>query len=135
VIVSFAGVSQVDDLAFGAEGRSFAPVGGDDRAVGDDVRQAVVLGPFQRVTQVRGLGGGHVDHLIPVPVGGGPGSPMVAGHASGLVRSRNQRRPSTACRKQVNVQLPFGVSRPAPLGGQQPGGELRSALGTSSVAR
>ena len=74
---------------------------------GEEVRQAVVLGPFQRVTQVQGLGGGHVDHLIPVPVGGGPGYPMVAGQRVGAG--------AVAELAQAQHRLPKAGQRPAPL--------------------
>src|SRR6266480_1351742 len=50
--VRLAGVPQVDDLAFDADGWLFAPVGGDDLPVQDHMGQALVLGPLQRLVQV-----------------------------------------------------------------------------------
>jgi hypothetical protein len=50
--------------------------------------------------QIRGLGGEHRDDLVQIPVGGGPRDAVIAGHRISVVRSRNHRRPSTACQKQ-----------------------------------
>src|SRR6266513_2563808 len=52
--VRLPGVPQVDDLAFHADGGFFAPVGWDDLAVQDHVREPLVFGAFQRLVQVSG---------------------------------------------------------------------------------
>ena len=69
VHMGLAGVPGVDDLALHAESRLAAPVGPDDHAVQDDVRQPVLVRPLQRLMQVRGLSGERVEDLVPVPVG------------------------------------------------------------------
>jgi hypothetical protein len=77
--VGLAGVPQVDDLAFYADGWFFAPVGGDDLAVQDDVGEFLVFGAFQGLVQVRGLAGEDLDDLVQVPAGGGPGDAVITG--------------------------------------------------------
>jgi hypothetical protein len=46
------------------------------------VRQPVLVRPLQRLVQVRGLFGEHVDDLVPVAVRRGAGYAVVAGSAS-----------------------------------------------------
>ena len=60
--------------------------------------------------------------------------PLSRASASGVARSRNHRRPSTASQKQVSARCP-GCAAAAPLGPQQLRGELHQFPGTSSVAR
>jgi len=52
--VRLARIPQVDDLALDADGRLFAPVAGDDRAIQDHMREPVVPGAFQRLAQRQG---------------------------------------------------------------------------------
>ena len=61
----------------------FAPVGRDDLAVQDHVREPLVFGSFQRLVQVRSLLGEDGDHLVHIPVGGGPGDAVVTGQRPG----------------------------------------------------
>ena len=127
--VGLAGVPQVDDLAFHADGLLPAPVGGDDLAVQDHVREALVPGPFQRLAQLRGLFGEHRDDLVQVAVGGGPGDAVVAGQRIG--------GGAVAEPAQPQHRLPEAGQRPAaprgaaaaPLGQQQLRGELRQFPG------
>jgi hypothetical protein len=74
-----ARIPQVDDLALDADGGLFAPVAGDDLSVQDHVRELLVPGPLQRLTQVRSLLGQDDDDLIEIAVGGGPRDAMVPG--------------------------------------------------------
>jgi hypothetical protein len=43
------------------------------------MRQALVLGPLQRLMQVRGLFGQHGDDLVEIPVSGGSRDAVVTG--------------------------------------------------------
>jgi hypothetical protein len=127
--VGLAGVPQVDDLAFHANGRLFAPVGRDDLAVQDHVREPLVFGSFQRLVQVRSLLCEDGDHLVHIPVGGGPGDAVVTG----------QRPGAGAVAEPPHTQhgLPKAGQRPAAargaaavtLGQQQFGGELHQFPG------
>jgi len=56
-----ARVARVDGFALDADGLLLAPVGKDDLAVGDDVRESLAFGPFQRLMQVRRLVREHRD--------------------------------------------------------------------------
>jgi hypothetical protein len=108
VRVCLAGVPQVDDLAFDADGRLFAPVAGDDRPVQDHVRGSLLAGPFQRVGQVRGLSGQHGDDLAEVAVGAGPRYPVVTG--------QRIRAGAVAEPPQPQHRLPKAGQRPAAAG-------------------
>jgi hypothetical protein len=135
VTVRFAGVPQVDDLAFHADGGFFAPVAGDDLPVQDHMSEAVVFGPFQCLVQAGGLFGEDRDHFVPVPVGGGPGNAMVAGQC---VRGGAVAEPPQAQHrlpKQVSALLPVGVPRRRPSAHSSFAVNWTSSLGTSSVAR
>ena len=107
--VRLAGVPQVDDLALDADSRLFAPVTRDDLAVQDHVRKALVLGPLQRLAQVRGLLCQHRDDLVQVAVGGGPRDAVVTG----------QRVRGGAIAEPAHTQhrLPKAGQRPAPARG------------------
>jgi hypothetical protein len=128
-VCALAGVPQVDDLAFYADRGLFAPVAGDDLAVQDHVRESLVLGAFQGLAQVRGPFCEDVDDLVPVPVGGGPGDAVITGQGVGAG--------AVAEPPQAQHRLPEAGQRPAalrcataaPLGGQQPGDELRQFPG------
>jgi hypothetical protein len=71
--VGLAGVPQVDDLAFQADRRLFAPVAGHDLPIQDHMRTALPLGPLQRLVQVRSLFGEHGDQLVQVATPSAPG--------------------------------------------------------------
>ncbi len=77
--MGLAGVPQVNDIAFHADGLLLAPVGGDDRTVEDHMRIALGRGPLQRRAQLGGLVCEHRDDLVQVPVGGGPRDAVIAG--------------------------------------------------------
>jgi hypothetical protein len=101
-----------------------AAVGFDDRTIQDHMREPQVPGPFQRLAQLRGLLGEHVDDLVAVAVGGGPGDTVVAGQriAGGAVAEPAQpqhRLPEAGQRPAA----PRGAAA-APLGQQQVRGEL-----------
>ena len=107
----------------------FAPVAGDDLPVQDHMGQALVLGPPQRLVQVRGLAGEYRDHFVHIPVGGGPGDAVVAGQCLGTG--------AVAEPPQAQHRLPEAGQRPAapgcaaaaPLGPQQLRGELHQFPG------
>jgi hypothetical protein len=61
--------------------------------------------------------------------------PWSRASASGIVRSRNQRSPSTACQKQVSARLPSGVPRRRRSASSNRATNQTSSLGTSRVAR
>src|SRR5690242_6395937 len=127
--VRLPGVPQVDDLAFHTDGRLLAPVGRDDLAVQDHVREPLVFGAFQRLAQVRSLLCQDLDDLIHIPVAGGPGDAVVTGQRAraGAVAEPAQRQHG----------LPKAGQRPAAargaaavtLGQQQFGGELHQFPG------
>jgi hypothetical protein len=79
VSVRLAGIPQVDDLAFHADGWLLAPVGGDDLPVQDHVGKTLIPGSLQRLAQLWGLFGQDDDDLVQVLVGGGPRDAMAAG--------------------------------------------------------
>ena len=68
---------------FHAEGRLFAPVAGDDLPVQDHMRKALAPGPLQRFAQVRSLVREHGDHLVHIPVAGGPRDAVIPGQRLG----------------------------------------------------
>jgi len=105
VTVGFAGVPQVDDLAFCADRWFFAPVAGDDLPVQDHMREALARGPLQRFAQVRGLARERGDDLVPVPVSGGPRDAVIAGQRLG---GRPVTEPA-----QAQHRLPKAGQRPA----------------------
>jgi hypothetical protein len=105
--MGLAGIPQVDDLALDTAGGFFAPVAGDDRAVKDHVGEALLPCSLQRLVQVRGLRGEHLDDPVPVPVGRGPGDLVVAG--------QRVRRGAVAEPAQPQHRLPEAGQRPAPL--------------------
>ena len=118
------GVPQVDDLAFDADGRLFAPVAGDDLPVQDHVGKALVPGPLQRLAQFRGLLGEHRNHLVQVAVSGGPRDAVITGQR---VRGGAVAEPAHA-----QHRLPKAGQRPAPARGAAPpallGQQLRDEL-------
>jgi hypothetical protein len=61
--------------------------------------------------------------------------PWSRASASGVVWSRNQRSPSTACQKQVSARLPWGVLRRRRSASSNLAVNWARSLGTSSVAR
>ena len=91
--------------------------------------QAGVSGPLQRLAQVRGLGREHLDDLVQVPVGGGPGDAVITGQRA--------RAGAVAEPAQRQHRLPKAGQRPAarrcaaapPLSGQQLRGELHQFPG------
>jgi hypothetical protein len=107
-----AGIPQVNELAFHANGRLFAPVAGDDLPVQDHMRKALVFGPLQRFAQVRSLSGEHGDHLVQVTVGGGPRDAVIPGQrVSGGVAAEPA---------QTQHGLPKAGQRPAAARGAAP---------------
>jgi hypothetical protein len=118
---------RVDGLAADADGRLPAPVGGDDRAVQDHVREAVLPGPLQRLVQVRGLAGEHRDHLVQVPVGGGPRDRMVTGQR---IRAGPVAEPP-----QAQHRLPEAGQRLAAPGRPAQPALGRQQLGAAGTAR
>jgi hypothetical protein len=74
--------------------------------------QALLLGPFQRLVQIRCLLGEHGDHLVQVPVGGGPRDAMIAGER---VRGGAIAKPP-----QPRYRLPKAGQRPAAAWGTAP---------------
>ena len=88
------------------------------------MREALAVGPLQRLVQVRGLVSEHVDDLVAVAVGGGPGDAVITGQCV--------RRGSVAEPAQAQHRLPKAGQRPAalrcaaaaPLGRQEPRHEL-----------
>jgi hypothetical protein len=105
--VGLAGIPQVDDLALDTAGGFFAPVAGDDLAVQDHMGKALLSRSFQRLAQFWGLRGEHLDDLVPVAVGRGPGDLMVAGQRA--------RRGAVAEPAQPQHRLPEAGQRPAPF--------------------
>jgi hypothetical protein len=121
--MGLAGIPQIDDLAFHAGGRLLAPVGGDDLAVQDHVRQALGRGPFQSLVQVRGLLSQHQDDLVQVPVRGGPRDAMITcqrvGGGAVAEPSQAQHRFPEAGQRPAAAR----GAAPVPLVQQQPGDE------------
>jgi hypothetical protein len=109
--VRLSGVPQVDDLALGAEGRLAAAVGLDDGSVQDHVRQPVLVRPLQRLVQVRGLFGEHVDDLVPVAVSRGAGYAVVAGQRVAGCAVAEPAHAQHRLQEAVRALLPRGVPR------------------------
>jgi hypothetical protein len=97
--------------------------------------KALVPGPFQRLAQIRGLGGEHRDNLLQVPVGGGSRDAMVTG--------QRIRGGAVAEPPQPQHRLPETRQRPAALGVPRRrhsassiwAANQASSLRTSTVAR
>ena len=123
--MGFAGVPQVNGLAADAEGLLPAPVGRDDRAVQDHVRQAFLAGLVQGLAQIGSLTGQDHDHLVEVAVGGSPRDAMVTGQCVGggpvAEPAQPQHRLPEAGQRPAG---PSGVPALPALGCQQPRGEL-----------
>ena len=114
--MSLAGVPQVDGLALGADGFLPAPVGGDDFAVQDHMGQAVVVGPFQRLTQIGGQVRQDGDELLQVAVGGGPRDAMVTGERVGAGAVAEPPQPQYRLAKATQRPAALGCPTPPPLG-------------------
>ena len=127
--VRLAGVPQVDDLAFDADGLLPAPVTGDDRAVQDHMREALVLGPLQRLVQIWRLPGEHRDDLVQVPVGGGPRDAMVAGQRVGGGPVAEPAQPQHRLPEAGQRPAAARSAAAAPLGEQELRGELHQFPG------
>lgn len=82
--LGFAGVPEVDLLAFDAGGLLRAAIGGDDDSIQYEVEQAPLAGLFQGLVEVGGLAGEHGGALVDVAVGGGAGDVVVGGQAGGV---------------------------------------------------
>ena len=74
-VMGLSGVPGVDLFAFHAGGLGAAPVGVEDLAVQDQMRDALIQGSLQGLVEVEGAVGEDVDDLVQVPVGGGLGDP------------------------------------------------------------
>jgi hypothetical protein len=87
------------------------------------MREPGVFGPLQRLAQLGRLTGQHRDHLVHIPVSGGPGDPVVTGQrlAGGAVAEPPQ--PQHRLPKAAQRPAPLGGAAPPPLGQQQPGNE------------
>jgi hypothetical protein len=108
----------------------------DDGPVEDHVRQPLVPGPTPGPRAAPGLSGQHLDHLVQVAVGGGPGDAVVAGQrpGGGAVTEpapAQHRLPEAGQR----ARLPFGVLRRRRSAASSFATNCTSSLGTSSVAR
>ncbi len=104
-----AGIPAVYFLAFLAGGLFLQPVGCDDLAVQDQVRQLLLSGRIQGLGQAGSPGGEDLDDLIDVPVGGGCDSPKPLPSRGISGRSRNQASANTACFQQVRARVPRRV--------------------------
>jgi hypothetical protein len=88
------------------------------------VRQPVLVRPLQRLVQVRGLFGEHVDDLVPVAVSRGAGYAVVVGQR---VRRGAVAEPAHAQHRLAEAAQGPAAARgaaPPPVGCQQPGDEL-----------
>ena len=121
--VRLAGVPRVDLLSLPAGLLVRAPVGGDQRAVQDQVRKPLLDGLLQGLVQRGRPRGEHLDGLVLVPVGGGLGDPETLAQPADV-------RPVPEPRQGEHRLLPAGQgTRPVPgadlaaVSGQQPGHE------------
>jgi hypothetical protein len=110
-VAVLAGVPGVDELAFDAGGGLGEPVGGEQLAVEDDVRPAVVGDPGQRLVQVGSLGGEDLDALGQVAVGGGAGDADPVPSSVLSPPLRNQASTSSAWYQQVSALVARRVPR------------------------
>jgi hypothetical protein len=99
-----AGIPAVYFLAFLADGLFLQPVGCDDLAVQDQVRQLLLPGRIQGFGQAGSPGGEDLDDLIDVPVGGGLRQREALAEP-GDIRSvpGTQASANTACFQQVRA--------------------------------
>jgi hypothetical protein len=83
-----------------------APVGGDERAVQDEVGKSLLYGPFQGLAQRRRLRGEDFDasSLYRYTVAWEIPKPWPSRRMSG--QSRNYARVNTACFQQVRARVP-----------------------------
>src|SRR5690348_6704137 len=115
-LMRLAGVPGIDLFALLAGLLARAPVGGDERAVQDEVGNPLPGGPVQGLAQRRGLRGEHVDGLVLVPVGGGLGDPEAGAQAADV-------RPVPEPGQREDRLLPAGQGT-----GPGPGAELPAML-------
>ncbi len=121
VTARLAGVPGVDLLALDAGCFLCTPVGFEDLAVQDHVRDTLGHRPLQGLGQARGLLRQHTDGLGDVPVGGRAGHPVVTaeGIDPGPVPEPAQREDCLVTAGQPPA--PGRGAPEAPLGGEQPG--------------
>src|SRR6185437_6536589 len=114
--MGLAGVPRIDLLALPAGLLCRAPVGGDERAVQDEIGKSLLSGLVQGLAQGRCLRGEDIDGLVLVPVSGGLGDPEARAQPADV-------RPVTEPGQREDRLLPAGQgTRPGP------GAELAAVL-------
>ncbi len=111
------------------------PVAGDNLPVQDHVGEALVVGPLQRLRQVRGLLRQHDDYLIEIAVGGGPRDAMVVGQYIGGGAVMESPQAQQCLPKAGQRPAAARGAAPAPLREQRFRNQPDQFPGASDVAR